>query len=80
MARRPAVDAFYSPNGLAWTFRATLGAQAGFTALMANGGPGGVAVAGQAGRNLTAFASPDGQTWHQARPFGTAAAEDHAAG
>jgi len=76
VAGRPAVDAFYSPNGLAWTFRATLGAPAGFTALMANGGPGGVAVAGQAGRNLTAFASPDGQTWHQARPFGTAAAED----
>jgi hypothetical protein len=76
VARRPAVDVFFSPNGLAWTFRATLGAPAGFTALMANGGPDGVAVTGQAGRNLTAFASADGQTWHQARPFGTAAAED----
>jgi hypothetical protein len=76
VARRPAVDVFSSPNGLAWTFRVTLGAPAGFTALMANGGPDGVAVTGQAGRNLTAFASPDGQTWHQARPFGTAAAED----
>jgi hypothetical protein len=75
VARRPAVDVFSSPNGLAWTFRATLGAPAGFTALMANGGPDGVAVTGQAGRNLTAFASADGQTWHQARPFGTAAAQ-----
>ena len=76
VAGRPAVDAFSSPNGLAWSFRATLRAAAGFTALMANGGPDGVAVTGQAGRNLTAFASADGQTWHQARPFGTAAAED----
>jgi hypothetical protein len=76
VARRPAVDAFYSPNGLAWTFRATLGAQAGFTALMANGGPDGVAVTGKAGRNLTAFASADGQTWRRVRPFGSAAAED----
>ena len=76
VARRPAVDAFSSPNGLAWTFQATLSAPAGFTALMANGGPDGAAVTGQAGRNLTAFASADGQTWHQARPFGTAAAED----
>ena len=55
---------------------------AGFTALMANGGPDGAVLAGvtggtgQAGRNLTAFASADGRTWHQARPFGTAAAED----
>ena len=76
VAKRPAVDVFSSPNGLAWTFRATLGAPAGFTAVMANGGPDGVAVTGQAGRNLTAFASADGQTWHQARPFGAAAAED----
>jgi hypothetical protein len=76
VARRPAVDAYSSPNGLAWTFQATLSAPAGFTALMANGGPDGVAVTGQAGRNLTAFASADGQTWNKARPFGTAAAED----
>jgi hypothetical protein len=82
VAKRPAVDVFSSPNGLAWTFRATLGAPAGFTALMANGGPDGAVLAGetgvtgQAGRKLTAFASADGQTWHQARPFGTAAAED----
>ena len=82
VARRPAVDTFFSPNGLAWTFRATLSASAGFTALVANGGPDGAVLAGetgvtgQAGRKLTAFASADGQTWHQARPFGTAAAED----
>ena len=33
-------------------------------------------TAGQAGRVLTAFASADGQTWHQVRPFGAAASED----
>jgi hypothetical protein len=76
VARRPAVDAFYSPNCLAWTFRVTLSAATGFTALMANGGPDGVAVTGRAGRNLTAFASADGQTWHKVRAFGTAASED----
>ena len=82
VARRPAVDVFSSPNGLAWTFRATLGAPAGFTAMMASGGPDGAVLAGetgvtgQAGRVLTAFASADGRTWHQVRPFGTAASED----
>jgi hypothetical protein len=76
VARRPAVDAFYSPNGLAWTFGVTLSAAAGFTALIANGGPDGVAVTGRAGRNLTAFASADGQTWHKVRAFGAAASED----
>ena len=81
-ARRPAVDVFSSPNGRAWTFRATLGAPAGFTALMASGGPDGAVLAGETGgtgqapRNLTAFASADGRTWHQARPFGPAAAQD----
>ena len=34
VAKRSAVDVFSSPNGLAWTFRATLGAPAGFTAKM----------------------------------------------
>ena len=82
VARRPAVDVFSSPNGLAWTFRATLGAPAGFTAMMASGGPDGAVLAGetgvtgQAARVLTAFASADGRTWHQVRPFGTAASED----
>jgi hypothetical protein len=82
VARRPAVDVFSSPNGLAWTFRATLGARAGFTAMTASGGPDGAVLAGetgvtgQAGRVLTAFASADGRTWHQVRPFGTAASED----
>jgi hypothetical protein len=82
VARRPAVDVFSSPNGLAWTFRAALGGPAGFTALMASGGPDGAVLAGetggtgQAGRNLIAFASADGRTWHRARPFGTAAAQD----
>ena len=82
VARRPAVDVFSSPNGQAWTFQATLGAPAGFTAMMASGGPDGAVLAGetgvtgQAGRVLTAFASADGRTWHQVRPFGTAASED----
>ena len=47
VAKRPAVDAYYSPNGLAWTFQATLSAAGGFTAGMANGGPAGAAVTGQ---------------------------------
>ena len=46
VAKRPAVDAYYSPNGLAWTFQATLSAAGGFTAAMANGGPDGAVVTG----------------------------------
>jgi hypothetical protein len=76
VAQRPATDVFYSPNGRGWTFGATLSAPGGFTAGMANGGPDGVAVTGQAGGRLTAFVSPNGLTWRQARPFGAAAAED----
>ena len=49
VARRPAVDAYYSPNGLAWTFTATLGAAGGFAAGLANGGPDGAVVTGQTG-------------------------------
>ena len=49
VAKRPAVDAFYSPNGVAWTFQSTLSAAAGFTAGMVNGGPDGAAVTGQTG-------------------------------
>jgi hypothetical protein len=75
VAKRPAVDAFYSPNGVGWTFRATLGAPGGFTAGMASGGPDGAAVTGRSGGTLTAFVTPDGLTWRQARPFGTVAAE-----
>jgi hypothetical protein len=81
VARRPAVDAYYSPNGLAWTFKATLHAAGGFTAGMVNGGPDGTVVTGQAGgpgragRTLTAFVSADGTSWRQTRPFGTSAAE-----
>jgi hypothetical protein len=78
VARRPAVDAYYSPNGLAWSFQATLNAAGGFTAGMANGGPAGVAVTGQEGGpggTLTAFVSANGQAWRQTRPFGTAASE-----
>ena len=81
VARRPAVDAYYSPNGLAWTFKATLHAAGGFTAGMVNGGPDGTVLTGQAGgpggagRTLTAFVSADGTSWRQTRPFGTSAAE-----
>jgi hypothetical protein len=72
---RPAVDVYRSPNGTAWTFAATLGTPVGFTAGMANGGPDGAVVVGQAGPALTAFTSPDGATWQRAPVFGSAAAE-----
>ena len=78
VARRPAVDVYFSPNGLDWTFQATLGAAPGFTAGMVNGGPDGAVVTGQeAGpaRTLTAFVSANGRAWRQARSFGTAASE-----
>jgi len=80
VAKRPAVDAFFSPNGVAWTFQSTLSAAAGFTAGMVNGGPAGAAVTGQAGAagqggSLTAFVTSDGRTWRQARPFGAAGSE-----
>jgi hypothetical protein len=81
VAKRPAVDAYYSPNGLAWTFTATLSAASGFAADLANGGPDGAAVtgveggAGGAGRTLTAFVSANGRAWQQTRPFGTSASQ-----
>jgi hypothetical protein len=72
VAGRTAVDAYYSPNGVAFTFRATLGAAAGFSARMAGGGPDGAVVTGLQGRTLTAFVSANGRAWRQARPFGAA--------
>jgi hypothetical protein len=78
VARRPAVDVYFSPNGLAWTFQATLGAAAGFTAGPVNGGPDGAVITGQegiAGQTLTAFASANGRSWRPTRPFGAAASE-----
>jgi hypothetical protein len=78
VAGRSAVDAYYSPNGLAWTFQATLRAAGGFTAGMADGGPEGAVVSGQKGgpgRTLTAFVSANGRAWRQTRPFGTVASE-----
>jgi hypothetical protein len=72
---RPAVDVYRSPNGTAWTFAATLGTRAGFTAGMANGGPDGAVIAGQAGRVLTAFVSADGASWRQTTAFASSAAE-----
>jgi len=75
VAGRTAVDAYYSPNGAAWTFTATLGATGGFVAGLANGGPNGAAVTGVAGRTLTAFASANGRAWQQTRPLGSSASQ-----
>ncbi len=75
VAGRPAVDAYYSPNGAAWTFTATLGAIGGFAASLADGGPDGAAVTGVAGRTLTAFVSANGRAWHQTRPLGSSASQ-----
>ena len=75
VAARPAVDAYFSPNGLAWTFTATLGAAGGFAADLANGGPGGAVVTGREGRTLTAFVSANGRTWQQRSPFGTSTSQ-----
>ena len=75
VAKRPAVDAYYSPNGVGWTFTATLGAASGFTVGLANGGPDGAAVTGLTGRTLTAFVSANGRAWQQTRPFGTSASQ-----
>jgi hypothetical protein len=71
-AGRTAVDAYYSPNGVAFTFQATLGAAAGFSARMVGGGQDGAVVTGLQGRALTAFVSADGRAWRQSRPFGAA--------
>ncbi len=75
VAGRSAVDAYFSPNGVGWTFTATLGAAGGFTAGQANGGPDGAVVAGVEGRTLTAFVSANGHAWQQARPLGTSASQ-----
>jgi hypothetical protein len=81
VAHRSAVDAFYSPNGLTYTFQATLSTSSGFTAQLANGGLAGAAVSGQTGAAgsssglLTAFVTADGKTWRQARPFGSTGSE-----
>ena len=78
VARRPAVDVYFSPNGQDWTFQATLGAAPGFTAGMVNGGPDGAVVTGQEdgpARTLTAFVSANGRAWRQTRSFGTAASQ-----
>ena len=72
---RPAVDVYCSPNGTAWTFAATLGTPAGFVADMAGGGPAGAAIAGQAGRALTAFSSADGAPWRPTPAFGSTASQ-----
>ena len=75
VAGRPAVDVYYSPNGAAWTFTATLGATGGFAAGLANGGPGGAVVTGVAGRTLIAFVSANGRVWQQRSPVGSSASQ-----
>ena len=81
VAGRSAVDAYFSPNGVGWTFTATLGAAGGFTAGQANGGPDGAVVTGVeggqggSGRSLTAFVSANGRAWQQTRPLGTSASQ-----
>jgi hypothetical protein len=81
VAKRSAIDAYYSPNGVAWTFTATLGAASGFAVGLANGGPDGAAVTGVEGgvgglgRTLTAFVSANGRGWQQTRPFGASASQ-----
>jgi hypothetical protein len=75
VANRPAVDAYFSPNGVGWTFTATLGAAGGFAAGLANGGPDGAVVTGVTGRTLTAFVSANGRAWQRARPLGPSASQ-----
>jgi len=76
VARKPAVDVYRSATGTAWTFEATLGTPAGFTADMSDGGRGGSVVAGQAGPALIAFTSADGASWRPTPAFGAAAAQN----
>ena len=75
VAERPAVDAYFSPNGVGWTFTATLGAAGGFDAGLANGGPAGAVVTGRQGRTLTAFVSANGQAWQQTLPLGASTSQ-----
>jgi hypothetical protein len=76
VARKPAVDAYRSANGITWTFEATLGTPAGFVTDMVNGAAAGAVVTGHAGQALVAFTSADGATWRRTPAFGTAAAQD----
>ncbi len=81
VAKRPVVDAYFSPNGAGWTFTATLGAPGGLAADLANGGPDGAVVTGLeggqggAGRTLTAFVSANGRSWQARSPLGTSASQ-----
>ena len=72
----PAVDVYRSPNGLSWTFAATLTTPAGFAADMTDGTPDGAVIAGQAGQNLIAFTSASGASWRRTPAFGRTAAQD----
>jgi len=75
VAKRPAVDVYFSPNGVGWTFTATLGAPGGFAAGLANGGPDGAVVTGPEGQALTSFFSANGRAWQQTRSPGTTASQ-----
>ena len=75
VAGNPAVDVYGSAGGTTWKFEATLNTAIGFTPSVTEGGPGGAVITGQAGNQLTAFASANGTSWKQAGPFATTAAE-----
>ena len=59
VAKRPAIDAYYSPNGVSWTFTATLSAASGLAVGLANGGPDGAAVTGVEGGQAGVGADAD---------------------
>src|SRR6202043_4166650 len=70
---RPALDVYRSANGTAWTHPVTLSTAVGLVTGLADGGPSGAVVTGQAGQALTAFVSADGASWQPAGVFGSAA-------
>jgi hypothetical protein len=63
-----AADLYHSPDGVSWTFAATL---TDFAAGMMNGGPGGALVTGELAGTLTVFMSADGSQWNRAVMSGT---------
>jgi len=66
-------DVYRSADGATWTFAAALGAGAGFTPGVMNGGPDGVVITGGSAGNLVAFVSAQGTQWQRTSTFGPAA-------
>ncbi len=75
VARNPAVDVYGSAGDTTWKFETTLATAIGFTPGVTEGGPSGAVITGRAGSQLTAFASANGSSWHQAGPFAATAAD-----